>query len=98
MGRRKAKLSTLSIFRWFCNNMAIALGIIPQSRRSRRILTKRCNRRVNVTLSNRSIKKYLREKSSPIKERNMYQDTNARTNTEFKNVGRLFEPSEVRYK
>jgi hypothetical protein len=61
MSRRKLKSSTLSIFRWFCKNIAIVLGIIPQTRRCRRTLTKRCNRRVNILLPNKNIKSQLRQ-------------------------------------
>jgi len=82
MGRRKSKLSTLSIFRWFCKNVAIVFGIIPQSRRNRRILTKRCNRKANVTFSHKNIKTH-------IKEINMNSKTN---------VYRLSGASEVRYR
>jgi hypothetical protein len=93
MGRRKSKLSTLSIIRWFYKNVAIVLGIIPQSQRRRRILTKRCNRKVNVKLPNKN----LREKCSQIKEINMYQNTNSRANDQFNHVCRLSGACEVRY-
>lgn len=98
MGRHKSKLSTLSIFRWFCNNVAIVLGIIPQSRRYRRILTKRLNRRVNVTRPSKSIKKYRRRKCSQINEIEMYQNMNSKANVEFNNICRVSGASEVRYK
>ena len=58
MSRRKLKSSTLSIFHWFCKNIAIVLGLNPQTRRSRRIGTKRCSRRS----MNKSIKPRLRQK------------------------------------
>jgi len=89
MGRRK---STFSIFQWLYNNVAIVLGIIPQSQRRRRILTKRYNRKVNVKLPNKNIKKY-----SQIKEIDMYQKRNSRDNDEFNHVYRLSGASEVRY-
>jgi hypothetical protein len=63
MSRRKLKSSTLSNFRWFCKNIAIVLGIIPQIRRTRRTLT---NRR----LTNKNIK-------SRLKQIDMYRDKNS---------------------
>jgi hypothetical protein len=92
MGRRKSKLSTLSIFRWFCRNVAIMLGIVPPSRRSRRVFTKRCNRR--IVQSNKNIK---RQKCFQSNEIDMYQDINSRTDVRFHEVDRQRGIPLVRY-
>ncbi|CAF0875315.1 unnamed protein product [Adineta steineri] len=71
MNRRKSQLFSLSILRWFYNSIAILLGIVPQSKRTRRISSKRCNK---------TFKKSTKRKSSQIV---MHTDMNTRINDDI---------------
>ena len=93
MTRRKSKLSILD---WFYKSIAFVLGMTPQSRRRRRTLMKRYNRRVNSSLPTKNMKSQLRPKRSLIKEIDMHRNTNSKVDAQFNYVCRLFQVATIR--